>query len=171
MEKSDKLKNTIYTIGHSNLDSDEFTSLLKKNSIDVIADVRSQPYSKFHPQFNKEFLEKSLLQKGIQYVFMGKEFGARRDETSCYVNGKVSYQRVWELPLFKKGIDRIKKGVNKYNIALMCAEYDPKMCHRTILVGRFIEKIGITVEHILKNGDVINHKKPRTRIGNSIKAS
>ncbi len=49
--------NSIYTIGHSNQDMVAFLKLLKDNSIQVVVDVRSAPYSRYVPQFNKKEME------------------------------------------------------------------------------------------------------------------
>ncbi|WP_373027523.1 DUF488 family protein, partial [Sulfurimonas sp.] len=49
---------TIYTIGHSIYEIEDFVELLKQNQINTIVDVRSTPYSKFAPQYNRETLKK-----------------------------------------------------------------------------------------------------------------
>ncbi len=36
----------------------------------------------------------------------------------------------------------------------MCAEKDPLECHRSILVARQLNTLGILVNHILENGEV-----------------
>ncbi|HTI98943.1 MAG TPA: DUF488 domain-containing protein, partial [Dongiaceae bacterium] len=59
-------------------------ALLKQHSIQAIADVRSSPYSQYNPHFNRELLQKALLEHGISYVFLGQELGARRSERECY---------------------------------------------------------------------------------------
>jgi hypothetical protein len=50
----------LYTIGHSTLEMDDFQSLLKENYIQVLVDVRSQPYSRFNPQFNRESFKHAI---------------------------------------------------------------------------------------------------------------
>lgn len=85
------LQNTLYTVGHSNQSLEEFLSLLQKHAITAVADVRSYPYSKMNPQFNRETLSKELKECGIAYVFLGKQLGARSEDPSCYVEGKVQF--------------------------------------------------------------------------------
>ena len=68
--------NKLYTIGHSNHEIDHFLQLLKMHAITAVADVRSSPYSKFNPQFNREVLQKALKENGISYVFLGCRTGA-----------------------------------------------------------------------------------------------
>ncbi len=142
----------IFTVGHSTLSIASFIDLLKQHGISAIADVRSTPYSRHNPQFNRETLRDSLRQEAIQYVFLGKELGARSEDECCYVHNKVSYQRLAETELFKSGIKRVVEGAQSFRVALMCSEKDPLDCHRTILVARELVKEGAMVTHILQGG-------------------
>ena len=124
----------LYTVGHSNHPIDKFVDLLTLHKIDAVCDVRSAPYSKHNPQFNRDPLRQALKQSNISYVFLGKELGARSNDPSCYVNGKVQYDRLAQTDLFQEGIARLRKGMESYTVTLMCAEKDPLACHRTILI-------------------------------------
>ena len=103
----------IYTIGHSDNSIEGFISLLKQHGITAVADVRSAPYSRFHPHFNKDSLSSSLEKENIAYVFLGKELGARPDDSACYENGRVDFERLAERAEFKIGLERILKGSEK----------------------------------------------------------
>ena len=100
---------TLYTVGHSTHTLEVLLGLLCKHSISVVADVRSAPYSRYCPHFNKDALTTSLKEHGIKYVFLGRGLGARTDDPSCYVNGQVQYSRLAERSEFKEAIDRVKK--------------------------------------------------------------
>jgi uncharacterized protein (DUF488 family) len=147
----------IFTVGHSTHLIEHFIEMLTRNSIQVIADVRSSPFSKFNPQFNRDELQSSLKQAGIRYVFLGKELGARSDDPSCYLGDKVQYDRLAKTALFQSGLDRVKEGAGKFRVALMCAEKDPLDCHRTILVARELVNRGFAVTHILEDGSCEAH--------------
>ena len=56
---------TIYTIGHSNIVSERFVDLLRLHLIQLLVDTRSQPYSRYAPQFNREPFNASLESAGI----------------------------------------------------------------------------------------------------------
>ncbi|HET9016046.1 MAG TPA: DUF488 domain-containing protein [Thermomicrobiaceae bacterium] len=142
----------LFTVGHSALSIDDFIALLRQHQIEVVADVRSQPYSRWLPHFSREALRGALHDAGIQYVFLGRELGARREEPECYVDGKAEYDRIAETPAFKDGIRRVARGATKYRIALMCAEKDPLTCHRTILVCRRLWGPGFDIIHIHDDG-------------------
>jgi uncharacterized protein (DUF488 family) len=155
---------TLYTVGHSNHSIEKFISLLTANGITAVADVRSRPFSRRHPQFNKERLAAALAQQDIAYVFLGKELGARSEDPSCYENGKVQYPRLAATPAFKAGIERVLAGATKFRVALMCAEKEPLDCHRTLLVSRALESAGASIVHILADGGVEPQEKTMSRL-------
>ena len=157
-------RSPMFTVGHSTHSLEVFIDLLFKHKISAIADVRSTPYSRYCPHFNKDALAKSLKKYGIKYVFLGRELGARCDDPSCYVNGRVQYSRLAERPEFQEGIDRVKKGAEKYRIALLCAEREPLDCHRTLLVARALEKQGLSVEHVHSDGHLERHRDAMERL-------
>ena len=147
----------LYTIGCSILSLDDFIRNLKINGITVIADVRSVPYSRATPQFNRELLKERLKKERIIYGDFSKEFGARRKEFNAYDNNQVSFEKTKNLPEFIKGVERICNGLSMgYNIALMCTEKNPLECHRFSLVSRGIfEKNRVLSYHILSDGSIV----------------
>lgn len=144
----------LFTIGHSNHPLDHFVELLLTHRLSMIADVRSSPYSKYSPHFSKDVLESALRRADINYVFLGRELGAQRSESDCYVDGRARYDRVAHLLTFRRGLEMVLKGVEEYRTAIMCSESDPIACHRTILVCRELKKIcpDLKITHILGDG-------------------
>jgi uncharacterized protein (DUF488 family) len=162
---------TVFTIGHSTHRLTDFQALLRRHNVTAICDVRSTPFSRTNPQFNRENLKTSLPTVGMVYVFLGAELGARSTDPECYVDGKVQYERLARTELFRKGIDRIRDGIREHRIALMCAEKDPLQCHRTILVARHLDEAGIGVEHIRENGRLESHDEALSRLISVLKLS
>jgi len=154
----------IYTVGHSTHTIEKFLYLLERHGVTAIADVRSSPFSRHNPQYNMDTLSAELKKRGIAYVFVGKELGARPDDPSCYEGGKVRYARLAKTSLFKTGIERVLSGAQKYRIALMCAEKEPLDCHRTLLVSRALEQRGVSVLHILADGSIESHEQTMLRL-------
>ncbi|MCX5660989.1 MAG: DUF488 domain-containing protein [Planctomycetota bacterium] len=163
MSDSTDPKPTLLTIGHSDHEAAEFVALLARHKVDAIADVRSQPYSRFHSQFNRETLMTILRNAGIKYTFLGRELGARRAEPECYRGTQVQYDLVAKLPAFQEGLARVRHGLATYRIALLCAEKDPITCHRTILVCRQFREDPIAIEHIREDGsaETMEHAEDR----------
>jgi uncharacterized protein (DUF488 family) len=159
----------IYTIGHSTHTVERLVQLLKQHGITAVCDVRSQPYSRMNPQFNREPLRDALRAEGVRYVFLGKELGARSDDKSCYRNGQVQYDRLACTDSFKRGLERVREGSQSYRVALMCAERDPLHCHRTILVARHLVGQGVHVRHILANGQIEEHEQALNRLLTNLK--
>jgi uncharacterized protein (DUF488 family) len=154
----------LFTIGHSDHETPEFLSLVARHGVDAIADVRSQPYSRFHSQFNRETLAGSLKNAGIQYVFLGRELGARRTEADSYVEKTARYDLISRLPAFREGLDRLRRGLASHRIALLCAEKDPITCHRTILICRHLRGHAIDIRHILDDGGIETNEQAESRL-------
>lgn len=163
-------KDILYTIGHSNHTTEDFIGLLKQHKINCVADVRSAPYSRYCPQFNKDSLAAALEAADIAYMFLGRELGGRPNDSSCYEDGCVNFQRVAEREEFKRGIKYLLEDVSKQRIALMCAEKDPLQCHRTILISRHLKKHNIHTKHILADGSVEEHMDAERRLVKMLKA-
>ncbi|MFC0242785.1 DUF488 domain-containing protein [Rhodopseudomonas telluris] len=154
----------VYTIGHSTHTIEKLIAMLKEHGITAIGDVRSRPYSRMNPQFNREPLKKALRETDIAYVFLGAELGARSEDMSCYRNGQVQYDLLARTDLFKRGIERVKDGAHRYRLALMCAEKEPLDCHRTILVSRTLFEDGVPIKHILADGGIEDHARTVDRL-------
>jgi len=155
---------TVFTIGHSLHEVDTFITLLHLHGIKAVADVRSHPYSKRLPQFSKTDLQGALKKAGIQYVFLGRELGARRAERECYVDGLTKFELIAKLPGFAEGLARIQAGAARMMLCLMCAEKDPITCHRTVLVCRELARLGLDTRHILDDGRLELHEDAEKRM-------
>lgn len=146
--------NPIYTIGHSNHPCEKFVELLKMHAIDVVADVRSHPYSRYCPHFNSEAVC-DALPEGIDYIYLGHKLGGRPRGQKYYEKGNPCYEQIARAGFFRRGLDDLLKKCKTHRIALMCAERDPAKCHRMVLVAHELNKKGIEVRHILANGKLL----------------
>jgi uncharacterized protein (DUF488 family) len=154
----------VYTIGHSNHTIRHLRGLLQMHAVTAIADIRSQPFSRRNPQFNRDTIAAWLTTTGIDYVALGDELGARSSDPSCYVGGRVQYELVSRTPGFRRGLDRIIAGTASHRIALMCAEKEPLHCHRALLVARRLAENGVQVVHILADGSLETHDAAVSRL-------
>ena len=156
----------LFTIGHSRHAFPYFLSLLKRHKISAICDVRSTPYSRMYPHFSREALRRELKLQNIDYVFLGEELGGRSSDVSCYdADGRVRYDRISDTDAFRRGLSRVKEGMKRYRIALMCTEKDPLTCHRTILICRHLcSEKDLSVLHILEDGQTESHEESESRL-------
>ena len=154
----------LYTIGHSNHQIEKFIDLLKLHAIRAVCDVRSQPYSRHNPQFNRETIQQRLKDQNISYVFLGAELGARSSEASCSGSGKVQFNCLSQTGKFQDGIKRVKTGMDSCRVALMCAEKDPLQCHRTMLICRSMRSEGACIKHILADGSLETNAEMEERL-------
>src|SRR5262245_22971141 len=125
------LAGRLFTIGHSNHEREDFLNLLRQHGITAVGDVRSSPYSRRQPHFSKVPLQAMLRQNGIAYVFLGKELGGRPASPELYhAEGWADYELVRATEEFRRGVDRLLRGLETFRIALLCGEEDPLDCHR-----------------------------------------
>jgi uncharacterized protein (DUF488 family) len=143
---------TILTIGHSTHSYEQFLRLLRDAKVTAIADVRSSPFSRHQPQFNKNDLRDELRLDKIDYAFLGDELGGRPRNDDLFCEGIADYEKMARTSEFEQGLHRVIKGAGKYRVALMCSEHDPLDCHRCLLVGRALKQRGFNINHILFDG-------------------
>ena len=132
------MERQLYTIGHSVHVLPEFFRLLQAHSIEVLADVRTKPYSRHVPQYNYESIRAATIGAGFRYVYLGRELGGYPPNPS----------------LFPAGLERLLAGVAEYRVAILCAEEDPVKCHRHILIGSALHELGVRVHHIRGDNSV-----------------
>ncbi len=146
---------TVWTIGHSTRSLEEFVGLLQSYNITMLVDIRNYPVSRRYPHFNREALEQSMLQNGLQYLHL-KELGGRRKPVKNSINtawrngafrGYTDYMQTSE---FEKAIDLLKNVAQKQSTAYMCSEAVWWSCHRS-LVSDYLKWKGWTVMNIMDN--------------------
>lgn len=143
----------LLTVGYGSSGLNEFVDLLNRTSVAYLLDVRSKPYSRFKPEFNREALAQRLGHEGIRYVFMGDLLGGLPQDPACYTDGKVDYEKVRAQPFYQRGISRLRTAWEQgLTVALMCACGKPEKCHRAKLVGVSLQREGIHVEHVERHG-------------------
>ncbi len=145
----------VYTIGHSNVALEALLALLARHEIAALMDVRSAPYSRFVPHFNRPSLAAAAKRTGIGYHFMGDTLGGRPQDDAYYDDeGHVLYDRVARADWFERGIARLRELAGRERVAVMCGEEDPAGCHRRLLVGRVLAREGALLRHIRGDGRI-----------------
>ena len=129
--------NKIFSIGHSNRTFGEFVSILKRYEIEELADIRSYPRSGRNPHFDRERLEKELPPLGIEYIWIKKLGGMRRE-------GYGEYIKTFEFP---EGLGALEASASGKKTAFMCSELSWRNCHRGF-VARALHSRGWGVAHI-----------------------
>lgn len=147
---------TLYSIGHGNAGAEVFVGLLRRHGIELLVDTRSQPYSRFAPQFSRDALKQTLGTVGLVYLWMGEALGGRpTGEQFYFPSGKVDYDRLARVPFYLAGIERLLELAGECRTAFMCSEADYAHCHRHHLITRTLLQKGVEVRHILHSGAVI----------------
>ncbi|MGP7999645.1 MAG: DUF488 family protein [Streptosporangiaceae bacterium] len=151
---------TIWTVGHSRHELPALLGVLHGAGIEVVVDVRSQPFSRYHPQFNRERLRAAMCGAGLGYVFLGAELGGRPPEPDRRdSDGRVQYGEVARTERFGAGLRRLRAEADRHRVAVLCSEEDPRRCHRRLLIGRALVSQGISVRHIRGDGSVASEEE------------
>lgn len=147
----------IHTIGHSDHDTAAFIALLRRHRITLVVDVRSQPYSRWTPQFNREILARDLEEAGVAYVHLGDALGGRPSDPALYDPGqeRPDYRRVEQTDAYQAGIDRLLDLARAERVAVMCSEGDHRQCHRHLLVTQTLLARDVRVLHIQPDGRTV----------------
>lgn len=145
----------LYSIGYATKPIQVFLAQLKQYGVNVIADVRSVPFSNAFFDYHQDALRTTLRDHGIRYVFLGEELGPRSKDPAHYdADRRIRFDLLSRSERFLRGIRRLRKGMqNEWIIALLCAEKDPADCHRSLLVGRALQAgFAIDLRHITHTG-------------------
>jgi len=160
--------NDIFTIGYGGRDTAEFIATLNKYEIDTLVDVRSQPYSRFAPDFCKERLSTILSRSGIQYRFMGNSLGGRPEDSDCYTYSPQRKKKLLDAKkceskeFYRKGIAQLKQALSsRRRIVIMCSELEPHDCHRGYVLGKTLDGEEIAVRHIGRYGELLSQSQIR----------
>ncbi|MGZ3863380.1 MAG: DUF488 domain-containing protein [Bacteroidia bacterium] len=153
---------TIWTIGHSTHPIEEFIEMLQSFKIEMLADIRSYPSSRFCPQFNEDALQRSLAEAAIDYQHM-PQLGGRRKPKADSKNtvwrnaGFRGYADYMETDGFKKGIQELEEIALKKPTAYMCSEAFYLKCHRS-MVSDYLKSLGWQVIHITGINQSVEHE-------------
>jgi uncharacterized protein (DUF488 family) len=155
----------VYTIGHSNTGTVKFISLLKQYGIKTVVDVRSAPYSRHVPQFNKDRIKTELMKEEINYVFMGNVLGGKPEKFKGETSDDAKYRKISLQEEYKNGISRLIEIAKENKTSIMCSEENPENCHRHLLIAKSLLAKGVEVKHIRGSGMVEDAGKQAFQAG------
>ena len=145
-------KATIYTIGHSDHSLEQLVALLGRHGVRVVVDVRSQPYSRWTPQFNYDTLKLGVERAGLSYVYLGDLLGGRPNNPALYDGEHPNYARMAASEAFREGLTRLQALARARVTAILCSEGDYHKCHRGLLITPTLLSRGTRVLHIAPDG-------------------
>lgn len=152
----------VWSVGHGTRPAEELVAVLNEAGVKLLADVRSVPGSRRHPQFGRSALTASLADAGIDYVHL-RGLGGRRDALpdSPHVALKVDAFRGYADHMasaeFAAEYARLEAFARQKPTAFMCAETLWSQCHRRILSDRLTVD-GWSVVHLLGPGKSEPHQ-------------
>ncbi len=154
---------TVYTIGHSTRTFDELVEALKAHGIQTLVDIRSFPMSRRLPHFNRENLERTLPEQGINYLWEKRLGGRRKKSLDVSPNTALrndSFRNYADYMLgdeFRAGVSDLLVRAEHERVSIMCAERVYFHCHR-MLVSDWLVGHGHGILHIDGTGPSKPHK-------------
>lgn len=153
--------NTIWTIGHSTRTLEEFVHLLKSFDIEMLVDVRHYPGSRKFPQYNKDSMENSIPENGIDYRHLVDLGGRRKAKPNSKndawrLDSFKGYADYMETEEFQDAFTILKKLAAEKRTAIMCAEAVWWSCHRS-LISDALKVEGWEVLHIMSEKTATEH--------------
>lgn len=149
-------QDTLWTVGHSTRDWEDFVALLRDARIEVLVDVRRHAGSRRHPQFFGDTMARALPAAGIDYVAM-PGLGGRRPPRPDSPNGAWrnasfrGYADNMDSPEWRAARDRLAGIARECRTAMMCAEAVWWRCHRRLIADDFTAR-GWQVVHLMAPG-------------------
>jgi uncharacterized protein (DUF488 family) len=146
----------LYSIGHSNVPVERLIELLAQHRIVTLCDVRSAPYSRYNPQFNREDLAAHVRAAGLAYNFMGDTLGGKPADAGLRTEDGAlpDYDKIAASPAFLRGLEQLIALGDRGPTAFMCSEADYHPCHRHRLIAPALIRRGVTVWHIMHDGSL-----------------
>jgi uncharacterized protein (DUF488 family) len=144
----------IWSIGHGARAFEDFVRTLASGGVERVADVRSFPGSRRHPQFGRELFAAELLGAGVEYAWLPALGGRRRlgpgpsPNPSWRVEGFRAYADYMDSEAFQRGLDALLALAAERPTAFLCAETHWSRCHRRLLADALWVR-GHDVVHLL----------------------
>ena len=144
----------LYTIGFVQKSAEDFFSILSKNKIDCVIDIRLNNSSQL-AGFTKAkdlcfFLNKIA---NISYIHNVK-YAPTKEILDNYKKNKITweiYENEYKALIEKRQVEKLflKDVQNFQNICLLCSESEAYYCHRRLLAEYLNSKIGnIVIQHL-----------------------
>jgi uncharacterized protein (DUF488 family) len=152
----------IWTVGHGRRPIEDLVATLRGAGIKTVADVRTVPGSRRHPQFGKAPLRDSLAAAGIAYEHL-PGLGGRREprpdspHTALRVDAFRGYADHMSSLAFGRDLELLQKRARAAPTVFMCAETNWSECHRRMLSDLLTVR-GWEVTHLLAAGKSEPHR-------------
>jgi uncharacterized protein (DUF488 family) len=153
---------TIYTAGHGDLDWDGFAQLLHPYGVEILVDVRSNPYTTNAPDFNRDRVEYLARREGMEYIWLGSKLGALTED------GRVDYVVREREGRYRSGIEELLSLAHDRIVCLLGGAADPERSHRHHLIAQTLLRQHVEVRHVLHDGLAVPAQADLFHVGPSV---
>ena len=152
----------MFSIGHSNRTIESFLDILETSSVQLVADIRSNPTSSRFPHFERYSLSSCLSSQGISYRWFRSLGGRVPDSSERHIHTALpSSLRDYAVRMnhvdFHEAVQELLGVASSAITVLLCAEYDYHDCHRWLLSDK-LTILGARITHLLDNETAVDHQ-------------
>lgn len=143
----------IYTIGFTKKSAKEFFTLLKKNNISIVYDIRLNNYNQlagFSKGKDLEFFLKEINNIGYSHE---KIFAPTKEILDDYKKKRITWKEYEEM--YKNLLEKRKvytyieqNKIIKEGACFLCSEHIPDQCHRRLLVDYISNRFEVNIKHL-----------------------
>ncbi|MBX2989356.1 MAG: DUF488 domain-containing protein [Bdellovibrionaceae bacterium] len=145
----------VFTVGYEGCDIDHFTRSLKKQGIELVADLRKNPLSR-KKGFSKNRLAAALQERRIDYLHL-PDLGVPAEWRKKAKAGEITRARMFHdyarkiLPRGQASLERLQELLQTKEVALLCYEADAEDCHRSFVARDLKARAqrGFKIHHLL----------------------
>ena len=164
------MKRTMSTIGYEGTNIDVFISVLNRNNIELLIDVRDLPLSR-KKGFSKNSLATELQEHGIKYVHL-KGLGDPKPGRLAARSGNYKlftkiFNNHLKTDIAIKDLEAACKLVEAYNSCLMCFECEHEKCHRSIVANAMTKKLSLTIQPLMCTDNTLNYSQTKQQSYNA----
>lgn len=144
----------LFTFGHGAAEEDAIAGLIVSSELALVADVRSVPKSRKHPQFAiDEMREWVPARTPARYEWKQHLGGFRKshpnsDNIALRHPSFRSYADYMQTPEFADALDDLLREAREARTAIMCSETLWWRCHRRLVSDAATLLHGVTVTHL-----------------------
>lgn len=162
------------TVGHGRLAGDALARLVADAGVAEVIDVRRTPFSRRNPQFNRDRFAQTLFDAGVAYRWW-ESLGGRREVAAASPNDAVvpadlrGYADHLATDDARAAVGELARRARTTAVAIMCAEGDPRRCHRRLLADALETVEGVAVVHLAHDATWVRHHcDPSVRVTHGV---
>ena len=160
----------LFTIGFAKKSASEFFSILQKDGVKRVVDIRLNNVSQLAGFTKKDDLAFFLNEiAGIKYLHV-PDMAPSKEILDGYKKKNMSwveYEKKFKIIMRERRIENILKPTELNNTCLLCSEPKPDNCHRRLRTATGLRIFCITIQTVFRYCQINTRKFVNNKVGNN----